>query len=138
MFTEGFNPCIIDYAHPKIEKEKKNVRLCLYIYEPISLYMHGDWQPGRLANTADVKSGLMLGRAEELKGLRNFSERWSSEGERNGDRKQSVLHTPKPRMIRVLLHQRWYCFKGILRGSVEMGSRGHTELFKRCVETGNI
>ena len=44
----------------------------LWIYCPGHAGVNGNERAGRLASTADITSGLQLGRAEVLRGLRNF------------------------------------------------------------------
>ena len=44
----------------------------LWIYCPGHAGVSGNERAGRLASTADITSGLQLGRAEVLRGLRNF------------------------------------------------------------------
>ena len=44
----------------------------LWIYCPGHAGVSGNELADRLANTADITSGLQLGRAEVLRGLRNF------------------------------------------------------------------
>ena len=43
-----------------------------WIYCPGHVGVRGNERAGRLASTADITSGLQLGRAEVLRGLRNF------------------------------------------------------------------
>ena len=44
----------------------------VWIYCPGCTGVSGNERAGRLASTADITSGLQLGRAEVLRGLRNF------------------------------------------------------------------
>ena len=44
----------------------------LWIYSPGHARVSGNERADRLASTADITSGLELGRAEVLRGLRNF------------------------------------------------------------------
>ena len=51
-----------------------NLRLqrLLWIYCPGHVRVSGNERADRLASTADITSGLQLGRAEVLRGLKNF------------------------------------------------------------------
>ena len=70
---------------------------------PFGATMYAD----RLASTADITSGLQLGRAEVLRGLRNFlntdkPEHHSTdrpEGKRSGERKWPTFRPPRSRTI---------------------------------------
>ena len=48
------------------------VCMCVWIYCPGHAGVSGNERADRLASTADITSGLQLGRAEVLRGLRNF------------------------------------------------------------------
>ena len=75
----------------------------LWIYCPGHARASGKLQADRLASTADITFGLQLGRAEVLRGLRNFlnmdrpghhsSDR--PKEERCGERKGKTFHPPK-------------------------------------------
>ena len=107
----------------------------LWIYCPGHAGVSGNERADRLASTADITSGLQLGRAEVLRGLRNFlstdkPEHHSidpPEGKRSGERKRPTFHPPRPRTICVQPDKYWHCFEGNLgetakrRGGARMG-----------------
>ena len=82
----------------------------------------------RLAGPADITSGLQLGRAEVLRGLRNFLNTDKPEHhsidrlkERGvGERKRPTFHPPRSRTICVQPGKYWHCFEGNLGETVEL------------------
>ena len=77
----------------------------LWIYCPGHAGVNGNERAHRLASTADITSGLQLGRAEVLRGLRNFLSTDKPEHhsidrlkERGVvKRKRPTFHPPRPR-----------------------------------------
>ena len=80
----------------------------LWLQRPVRIYcpglVGGKEGTDRLENTADITSGLQLGRAEVLRGLRNFSkhrqarasQHWLKErGAENGGGQHSTFHDQK-------------------------------------------
>ena len=92
----------------------------LWICCPGHAGVSGNELADRLASTADITSGLQLGRAEVLRGLRNFlstdkPEYYSIDRlkERGvGERKRPTFHPPRPRTICVQPDKYWHCFVG--------------------------
>ena len=107
----------------------------LWIYCPGRAGVNGNEWADRLASTADITFSLQLGRAEVIRGFRNFlnmnrpehhSTGHQKEGKRSGEREQLTFHPPRPRTICVL-RKYWHCFEGSLgetaerRGGARMG-----------------
>ena len=103
-----------------------------WIYSPGHAGVSGNEWADRLASTADITSGLQLGRAEVLRGLRNFlntdkPEHHSFEGKRSGKKKRPTFHRPRSRTIYVQPGRYGHSFEGNLgetaerRGGVRMG-----------------
>ena len=107
----------------------------LWIYCPGHAGVSGNERADRLTSTADIISGLQLGRAEVLRGLRNFLSTDKPEHhsidrlkERGvGERKRPTFHPPRPRTICVQPDKYWHCFEDNLgetakrRGGARMG-----------------
>ena len=99
----------------------------LWIYCPGHAGVSGNERADRLASTADITSGLQLGRAEVLRGLRNFLNTGKPEhhsidrpeGKRSGERKRSTFHPPRSTTICVQPGKYWYCFEGNLGETAE-------------------
>ena len=107
----------------------------LWIYCPGHAGVSGNELADRLASTADITSGLQLGRAEVLRGLRNFIstdnpehhsiDRLKERRVEKGSGRHSTL--PRPRTICVQPDKYWHCFEGNLgetakrRGGARMG-----------------
>ena len=94
---------------------KTSVGICC----PGHVRISGNERADRLARIADITSGLQLGRAEVLRGLRNFlnldrPEHQSPEGKRSGERKRPTFHPPRLRTICVQPDKYWHCFEGNL------------------------
>ena len=106
----------------------------LWIYCPGHAGVSGNERADRLASTADITSGLQLGRAEVLRGLRNFlnmdrpehhsTDRLKERGVEKGSGRHSTL---QGRERSVFKDKYWHCFEGNLgetaerRGRVRMG-----------------
>ena len=106
----------------------------MWIYCPGHTGVSGNERADRLASTADITSGLQLGRAEVLRGLRNFLNTDKPEHhsidrlkERSGERKRPTFHPPRSTTICVQPGRYWHCFEGNLgktaerRGGARMG-----------------
>ena len=103
----------------------------LWIYCPGHAGVSGNERADRLASTADIISGLQLGRAEVLRGLRNFLNmdrpEHHSTDRLSGERKRPTFHPPSSRTICVQPGKYWHCFVGNLgetaerRGGARMG-----------------
>ena len=107
----------------------------LWIYCPGHAGVSGNERADRLASTADITSGLQLGRAEVLRGLRNFlstdkpehhsTDHLKERGVEKGSGRISTLQGP--RTICVQPDKYWHCFEGNLgetaerRGGARMG-----------------
>ena len=99
----------------------------LWIYYPGHAGVSGNERADRLASTADITSGLQLGRAEVLRGLRNFLNMDRPEhhsidrlnGKRSGERKRPTFHPPRSRTICVQPDKYWHCFEGNLGETAE-------------------
>ena len=93
----------------------------LRIYCPGHVGVSGNERADRLASTADITSGLQLGRAEVLRGIRNLSEHgqvsetqhWSTEGKKSGEKKWPTVHPPKsgvtcaqPKKIKIKINKK--------------------------------
>ena len=107
----------------------------LWIYCPGHAGVSGNERADRLASTADITSGLQLGRAEVLRGLRNFLntdkpdhhsiDRLDERGVEKGSGRHSTLQGRE----RSVFNQanNWHCFEGNLgetaerRGGASMG-----------------
>ena len=57
---------------PRLAMHSLRLQRFLWIYGPGHTRVGGSERADRLANTADITCGLQLGRAEVLRGLRNF------------------------------------------------------------------
>ena len=113
----------------------------LWIYCPGHAGVSGNERADRLASTADVTSGLQLGRAEVLRGLRNFFnmdrpehhniDRLRERGVERGSSRHSTV--TRWRTIRVQPEIYCHCFEGKRgetaerRGGVRMGISEHCD-----------
>ena len=107
----------------------------LWIYCPGHAGVSGNERADRLASTADITSGLQLGRAEVLRGLRTFLSTDKPEHnstdrlKERGVEKGSGLHFHPPRLRTICVQpdKYWHCFEGNLgetakrRGGARMG-----------------
>ena len=102
----------------------------LWIYCPGHAGVTGNEQSDRLASTADITSGVQLGRVEVLRGLRNFLNMDRPEHHRTDslmERGVETFHPPRSRTICVQPGKYWHCFKGNFgetaqrQGGVRMG-----------------
>ena len=98
----------------------------LWIYCPGHARVSRNERPDRLASTADITSGLQLGRAEVLGGLRNFlsmdrPENHSTDRlKERGMEKRSCRHsTLQGRERCVQRGGYWHCFEGSLEEIAE-------------------
>ena len=87
----------------------------LLIYRPDDTRVRGNEQADRLTSTADITSGLLLDRAEELRlvelsndyGQARASQHSSPDGKRSGERKWSTFHPPRSATISVQPDKHW-------------------------------
>ena len=111
----------------------------LWIYCLGHAGVSGNKRADRLASTADITSGLQLGRAEVLQSLRNFLHTDKQEHhsidclkergvEKGGGRH---FHPPRLRTICVQLGKYWHCFEGNLGETAERRGRAHMGLSER-------
>ena len=110
-----------------------------WIYCPGHAGVSGNERADRLASTADITSGLQLGRAEVLRGLRNFlnmdrPEHHSIEGKRRGERNRPTFLPPRSRTICVQPDKYWHCLEGNLGETAERRGRARMGIFRalRC------
>ena len=108
----------------------------LWVYCPGHAGVSGNERADRMASTADITSGLQLGRAEVLRGLRNFLymnrqehhiiNRLKERGVEKGSGRHSTLRD-RERSVPNQNKKNWHCFEGSLgetaerRGGARMG-----------------
>ena len=92
----------------------------LWIYCPGHAGVSGNERADRLASTIDITSGLQLGKAEVLRGLRKFLNMDGPDHHsidrlrktRSGERKRPTFHPPRSGTICVQPHKHLNCFEG--------------------------
>ena len=99
----------------------------MWIYTPGHAGVRGNDGAGRLASTADITSGLKFGKAEVLRGSRNFlikdrpehlsSDRLKERGAEKGSGRYSTLLGQDRSCVQPDKH--WYCFDGNFRVTAE-------------------
>ena len=111
----------------------------LCIYCPGHDGVSGNERADRLASTADVTSGLQLGRAKVLRCSRNF---WTwtgqritaliAERKRSGERQRPIFRPPRSETIRVQPDKHCHCFESNLGETAERRGGESVGLSERC------
>ena len=109
----------------------------LWIYCPGHAGVSGNEQADRLASTTDITSRLQLGRAEVLRGLKNFLNMDMTKHhnidrlKERGERQRPTFHPTRSRTVCVQPHRHWHCFEGNLGETVERQGRARMGLSER-------
>ena len=120
----------------------------LWVYRPGHGRVRGHERADRLASTAETTSGLQPGRAEVLRGLKNFldmdeQEHYSTDRlkERSGERKRPTFHPPRSGTVCVPPDKYWHCFEVYLGKTVERRAERvwvfPSATMPSCAGTGN-